>query len=166
VARGRGDLEYHPSYGGPPDPETTELIPALAAINRHAFVTDDSQPGVPLGDGWAQRAYLDGYCDESTAWMICNGLHGSELIVIAFPPMTAGQGQIVVTLNDDGEENTWCGIYDWTGYLYVYDEVSPELSALVASSWSLQIIDPKWGRNELLWSSVLTALEEGSDGAC
>jgi hypothetical protein len=72
--------------------------------------------------------------------------------------MTSSQCQIVVTL-DEWNEFTWCGIYDSAAEADSYGrEVGPELADLVRSSWMLQIIDPQWGRNDLLWPSVLRAV--------
>jgi hypothetical protein len=37
-----GEITTTPSHLGPPDSETTDLIPTLAAANRAGFVTDQS----------------------------------------------------------------------------------------------------------------------------
>jgi hypothetical protein len=159
-------LDYHPSYvGARPDDESDDLIPALVAINERGFVTETSQPGVPLDEnGSGQRAFLDGLCSESTAWRICRALHGTDLVVVAFPPLASGRGQIVVTLDED-EEHTWCGIHESLASAQSYGEISEHLVDLVLMSWTLQVIDPQWGRNDLLWPAVLGALDGNADDA-
>src|SRR5262249_54260956 len=68
-----GKIKYHPNgYDEGPDPETTGIIPALAALNRSGFVTACSQPGAGPTWGydnrvWWQRAAVDGYADPHTA---------------------------------------------------------------------------------------------------
>jgi Helix-turn-helix domain len=63
-----GDIAFLPSYGAAgPDPETEELVPMLAPLNRAGFVTTNSQPGVPAEDGSCQRAFIEGFCDDELA---------------------------------------------------------------------------------------------------
>jgi hypothetical protein len=155
-----GRCAYQPGYyGTAPDDETQSLIPTLVMINQLGLVTINSQPGVPIDEhGNGQRAFLDGVCSAEIAGQVCDALQGTELVVVAFPPMTGGRGQIVITL-DEWSEFTWCGIHYPEAEADMYgDEVGPELADLVRSSWMLQIIDPHWGRNDLLWPSVLRAV--------
>lgn len=71
-----------------PDPETTDLIPTLAALNRAGLVTDSSQPGhgpVEGYDGrmWLQRAYVSGYTDAGTIHSLAAALaHHDDLILV------------------------------------------------------------------------------------
>ncbi len=141
------------------------MVALLAGINELGFVTDDSQPGVPLNEsGYGQRAYLDGMCDEQTAWQLSGALHGLDIVVIGFPPGEGGSGQIVVTL-DGWSENTWCGIHRPAGYSHLYEPISPELNSLVDASWTVQLVDPVWGRSDYLFQLVLLALGGDPDAA-
>ena len=56
-----GRIPKSPWYRGAPDPETTEIVPVLAALNRIGFVTTMSQPGRGLSEEYAQRAEVSGY---------------------------------------------------------------------------------------------------------
>lgn len=51
-------LEY-PLHAGPAEPETEQLVPVLAQLNRSGFATTDSQPGLstPVRQ---QRAFVAG----------------------------------------------------------------------------------------------------------
>jgi hypothetical protein len=159
----RGEEGFHPMQLGAIDEETNMLIDVLAAINERGLVTDGSQPGVPIdAAGSGQRAFLDAVSDETTAWRVMAALRCLELVVLAFPPGRTGRGQIVVTL-DEGEEATWCGWHDPEGYTHVWSEVSPTVDQLHRDGWWLQIIDPVWGRNDVLWDAVLRSLEETDD---
>lgn len=155
----RRSSSYLPRYlGDSPAHETKDLIPTLVMMNQFGFVTTCSQPGIPIEEGSGQRAFIHGICSAEMAGRICDLLIGSDLVVVTFPPMTGSTGQIVVTL-DGWSEFTWCGIHDSNAEADSYaEEVGPELGELVRSSWTLQIIDPQWGRNDLLWPSVLGAL--------
>jgi hypothetical protein len=66
----QGHLKSQPGYADSrgPDPETTELIPVLSAVNQVGFLTRGSQPGIPLQPGYddvtfQQRAAVDGYAE-------------------------------------------------------------------------------------------------------
>jgi hypothetical protein len=56
-----GHLPGSPWHLGPPQEETTSLTPVLVRMNRAGFVTENSQPGAMLGDGFAQRAFVSGF---------------------------------------------------------------------------------------------------------
>lgn len=65
-----GAEPHQPGYDGGPHPETTSLIPLLAAANRAGFVTQFSQPGGRwsrrLLSVWEQRAAVSGFCTQET----------------------------------------------------------------------------------------------------
>lgn len=62
-----GHLQQTPIHLGPLNTETAELVPALIGMNRAGFITTDSQPGQLSPPSSAQRAYVEGFCDEATA---------------------------------------------------------------------------------------------------
>ncbi|WP_162799197.1 hypothetical protein [Nocardioides sp. 616] len=151
---------YYPTYLSPgPAAESADLIEGLATINRLGFVTDSSQPGVPVDDaGSGQRAYVTGYCDEATAETIASALRFSDLIVLHFSPDSLGDGSIVVS-TDEGEEFTWVGRRDSISAAEGYRErAGDSLADLILASWELHIIDPAWGRNDRLIPALLHAL--------
>jgi hypothetical protein len=87
-----GRINFHPTNLGPsPDPETTELVPVLAALNRAGYCTDFSQPGEPVVDGCGQRAAVVGYCDEDIAGRLIDLSARSELVVLAYWPERRGR---------------------------------------------------------------------------
>lgn len=163
-----GAGQYYPAYAAAsPADETAPLLSDLARLNRVGFVTDGSQPGVPFDSkGSAQRAYVTGYCSESTAEKICSGLRSSDLVIMSFSPGSLGDGSIVVTL-DEGIEYTWLGRRPDPGELLeLYtDRAGPRLGALVESSWELQVFDPQWGRNDVLLPSLLRVLDDANASA-
>lgn len=156
-----GKTAYMPTYAvDRPDLETAAIAEDLAAINRHGFVTHESQPGIPPDDnGSAQRAYVTGYCDEATAAKVCAGLRDSELVVIQLAPRAVGDVSVAVTL-DEGEEFSWLGRGDSVEAASIYLERAGEsLAALVRDAWELQIFDPSWGRNDRLLPALREVLE-------
>jgi hypothetical protein len=73
--------------------------------------------------------------------------------------ITAGRGShdgfgpfFAITL-DRGEECTWDGGTEPSGELtYYYDRVChPEAVSAVCEAWQVTLIDPEWGRNDVLW---------------
>jgi hypothetical protein len=152
-----GALRWSPRYyGAGPDSETSPLVPILAEINRLGFWTTMSQPG--LVDGTiAQRANVSGYCTEATANTIQAGLLATDLLVVALPADMAGDSALRVPITRNGmSEFTWAGAFEdvdeWR------DELDPEVVDVIASAWAIDIIDLAWGRDDLLWPTLLTAL--------
>lgn len=153
-----GASTYLPTYGAPgPDPETAPLAFALAAMNRLGLMTDTSQPGVPLVDGSGQRAGLMGWCSEVVADRVAAGALGTDLVVMVGAPGAVG-AQVVVTIGD-GAEFTWFGAgEDPDGIAGLWGEdLSPKALAALLDAWTVTVIDPVWGRNTLLWPTVLAA---------
>jgi hypothetical protein len=148
-----GDIAYQPAYDGPaPDDETTELVPALAALNRAGFVTDFSQPGIPLANGSAQRAAVGGFCGEQLRLDLTRAAVGTDLVALWFQPAVKSVANAVVTLHE-GKEVTWLGTAaapDALEYTYGEDLSLVGLEALI-DAWQVHLFDPVWGRNDLLW---------------
>src|SRR5699024_1982089 len=104
-----GDLQMTPLHLGPPDTESWALISDLVAMNRAGFITLGSQPGsIDEPTRSAQRAYVVGICNESTAARIENDLLADDLVVIALAPGSDSCSSIVVTV-DDGAPFTFLG---------------------------------------------------------
>ena len=54
-----GRIRYQPGYGGPPDPETTDLIADLAALNRAGSLPRSHSPANTTGSGSSVRSSTD-----------------------------------------------------------------------------------------------------------
>jgi hypothetical protein len=147
-----------------PDEETTELIPVLAACNRARYVTTVSQPGAgpaPGYDGqsWTQRAAVEGFAAAGAAAALRACTAGTPLIVlVTVPAGDIGRDQVArnpVTLAGD-QENTWFGSHfdrgdiedDQAGYGICH----PYAIEAPCAAWQVTIIDPEWGRNDVLWT--------------
>lgn len=152
-----GGITHLPAYyGDAPDPETTPLISYLATYNRAGFLTTDSQPGQPFEDGCGQRAWVSGFCSEETCDEIRAACLGTDLIVIYTPPLLDNPTQIVVTI-DDHAEYTWIGgSLDETNIDHYYGQDCPLALDAIKSAWQIDVIDPVWGRNDLLWATLAT----------
>jgi hypothetical protein len=108
-----------------------------------------------LADGSGQRACVDGFCTEDTRTRLLTATSGTDLVTLSFRPGGVSDGQVVVTL-DEGDEFTWLGSpLDTANIDHHYREDLSEsgLQALHAA-WQVQIIDPVWGRNDLLWDAL------------
>jgi len=85
----------------------------------------------------------------------------TELVTVAHAPGESSSAAIPVTLDGD-EVVTVLGssetpmeveqIQDWA------DETNETLALLLADSWYVEILDPLWGRNDVLLPAVLAAL--------
>jgi len=168
-----GKIAYVPGYGGAaPDEETEPFVPVLAAANRAGYVTIVSQPGEEPtvgydGELWTQRAAVEGYAATGTLEALRSCAAGTRLILTASPvdrPDSAWETQIVVT-RDGGRENTWFGslgprdeVEDpETGYGMCH----PDAVGALLAAWQVTIIDPEWGRNDVLWP-VLRAFADSA----
>jgi hypothetical protein len=143
------------------DDETEPIAAELAALNRNGLFTKESQPGLH-SDATAQRAYVTGFCSADVAAELLTLSTRTELVTVAHAPGEASNAAIPVTL-DGGEVVTVLGssenpvdeeqIQDWA------DETNETLALLLADSWYVEILDPAWGRNDVLLPAVLDALE-------
>ena len=157
-----GRSTYLPMYADDkPAEETQPWVAALASINRAGFVTDGSQPGVPLSDAYPQRAFLTGYCDESTADRLDRALARTELVVVTFGSGALGEASIPVTLHN-GQPCTWLGrtddLLDPEQFEFSASESNPVYVEALRNATHLQLFDPVWGRPDYLFQSTLTAL--------
>lgn len=141
---------------GPPDSETAPLVPYLAAMNRLGYATDFSQPG-ELDDAGAQRAAVTGYCDHAQAECLASLSLSSDLVVIAQYPGVDAEYELAITRDGEhthtrlGGHNCYCVEEPWPG-------AHPHTAALLSDCYYVAVCDPQWGRDELLWPSVVAAL--------
>ncbi|MDR6414812.1 DUF6919 domain-containing protein [Pseudarthrobacter sulfonivorans] len=142
------------------DDETEPIAAELAALNRNGLFTKESQPGL-RSDATAQRAYVTGFCNADVAAELLALSTRTELVTVAHAPGEASNAAIPVTLDGD-EVVTVLGssenpvdeeqIQDWA------DETNETLALLLADSWYVEILDPAWGRNDVLLPAVLATL--------
>lgn len=156
-----GGSKYQPGhFAAGFDPETTALAPELARLNRSGLFTKESQPGIS-GAALAQRQYVTGFCSPAAAGDLLALSTRSEFITVAHAPGDSSNAAIPVTLAGDdvatvlgSSENpvTEDQIRDWA------EETNDALALLLADSWYVEILDPVWGRNDVLLPAVLAAL--------
>ena len=156
-----GGSSYQPGhFAAGYDDETNPIAAALAELNRNGLFTKESQPGIQDGAA-AQRQYVTGFCSAATAGDLLALSTRTELVTVAHAPGEASSAAIPVTL-DGTEVVTVLGssenpvdeeqIKAWS------DETNDSLALLLADSWYVEILDPVWGRNDVLLPAVLGAL--------
>ena len=146
--------------GSPPDEETSALVSSLAAMNRHGYLTEFSQPGVS-GDG-RQRATVSGFCERDCADRLASLSLASELIVITHYPGGDSTYEIPITDCDGRTFTVAAGQPKGTD---LWDEIHPHTAMLIDAAYYVTVLDPQWGQNGLLWPSVTGVLEHGLQGA-
>lgn len=160
-----GDLRGVPGYlADRPANETTTLVPTLAALNRAGWWTDGSQPGTTEPDR-SQRAWVSGLCSERTANLLQGALLTSELLVLAAP--IGAPRSIQVPVSRVGRaECTWAGA-TWSppGFVDVFAPYvdGETLVDVFNHGWSVDVIDLRWGRDDLLWDAVRGAVADPVD---
>jgi len=156
-----GGSSYQPGhFAAGYDDETNPIAAALAELNRNGLFTRESQPGI-LDGGAAQRQYVTGFCSGAAAGELLALSTRTELVTVAHAPGEASSAAIPVTL-DGTEVVTVLGssenpvneeqIKAWA------DETNDSLALLLADSWYVEILDPVWGRNDVLLPAALGAL--------
>ncbi|MBT2248326.1 hypothetical protein JHV56_06400 [Arthrobacter sp. BHU FT2] len=156
-----GGSSYQPGhFAAGYDDETGPLAGPLAELNRSGLFTKESQPGIVEGTA-AQRQYVTGFCSASTAGDLLALSTRTDLVTVAHAPGESSSAAIPVTL-DGTEVVTVLGssenpvdeeqIKAWA------DETNDTLALLLADSWYVEILDPVWGRNDVLLPAVLGAL--------
>jgi hypothetical protein len=155
-----GKFEDTLTYLGKPAVESEAILPTLANCNRAGFFTTFSQPGDgnPI-DGNAQRATIHGYADEDLARRLyALGLE-TGLLVLAFPPGFDNDTNIPITVNGF-QIFTWHGMTDGQPEKEDYrNQLTKEAYHSLLTSWQVIIIDTEWGRDDLLWNSLLEVIE-------
>jgi hypothetical protein len=181
-----GRVDAHPNGHDVPDPETTELVPVLAAANRAGFVTDGSQPGETSATGpygsWQQRAAVTGFCDAVTFFALADLAHaaGLEVRVRAMPPRRRIRLPFSQLRREPGipvSRSTGYGVMTDFGTPMFWEDICTSFwvcsdGALeqLAEAWQVTLVDPCWGRNDRLWSVLarfasLTGLYEDRNGS-
>lgn len=154
-------ITSHPAIrpGHGPDPETTELVPALAALNRAGFVTLGSQPGASNGfdeDGryWEQTEAVQGLVSGPALLtrILRLARTGYQTVI---HPSTARPG-----LRPDGITVTTCEQQSTTGFgahlnrrqmRTIYPATSIHTSAFreLCDAWQITLAAPRSGTSHL-----------------
>ncbi|MFF7258609.1 DUF6919 domain-containing protein [Streptomyces microflavus] len=165
-----GDLASQPGYqpNCGPDEETQHLIPVLVAVNRLGFVTDGSQPAF-AGYGydnhwWEQRAAVSGVVDDPQLrdrLVAAAEVAGLTVVQHDMTPRRHAEG--VPVTRSLGRARTHFG-----RFLPVRDLRTvwqPEIIGRrtfekVAAAWQLTLIDPEWGRDDVLWEALAEVVRQ------
>lgn len=160
----RGELTYFPGHNDPYEPpldESKDLIDDLVALNRVGYITTNSQPGQSMTrDGNAQRAFVRGYCTEETFQRIDAAIYGTELIALPRPPGMYHLCPVPIT-TVHGRNFTWGGMSSGEAEAIAREfggALNEQMVALLAGCWLVDVLDPVWGRTNLLWSKLRAGL--------
>ena len=104
---------------------------------------------------WAQRAMVTGYCTEATLDALLAACLSTDLMVLGLPPGLTLGARVCVSRQGQTESM-------WTGYFQHPLEAFPggpaRRRAELEKLWCVDVLDPVWGRNDLLWPTVVGAL--------
>ena len=159
-----GDIASQPGYQPHcgPDEETRHLIPVLVAVNRLGYVTDGSQPGHNgfgvNGHWWEQRAAVSGLVDDPE-------LRDRLVAAAEVAGLTVVQHDLTPRRHAEGVPVTRCLGRVHTrfgGFLsarHLRGVWQPEIIGRrafekVTAAWQLTLIDPEWGRDDVLWEAL------------
>jgi hypothetical protein len=168
-----GYIASVPGYCSAPADETASLVPVLAAANRAGFVTDSSQPG-ESGDGWEQRAAVQGYADDETLDALTRAARkapdGLVLLACESTRFRVNYRSALPVTRSGGRDFTWFGAAlprrhlrdSWTGY----GECGREAVKAVCGAWQVTLIDTEWGREDSpLWAVLADFASRTPSGA-
>jgi len=150
----RGEVDDFPGYAGSPAPETHEILDPLIRLNESGLLTTASQPAM-IGDGWRQRAFVDGFAAKEDALRIDVKALYSDLHLLTFPPGEGGGYMTPVSVSE-GEPMTWNGHADHSFMLEPFeDRCSGSALDDLREAWYVIAIDLRWGRKGHLWDVLL-----------
>lgn len=155
-----GDLRSRPGYYGKTDLDTAELTELCAALCRAGVVTVQSGPGMQWHDDLAgfgrSRICVEAFTDEGGLTGLRTACDGTDLMVVAHrTPARRLLGRtdgpdIPLVQWDYRTVGTLCHPIDRSYVGTMWDGISREAFAVVVDGWQVAVIDPQWGRSELL----------------
>jgi len=157
-----GAINYQPAWeGARPDAETEPLVPVLVIANRGGFVTHFSQPGASVNSGRdVGRAAVSGFGTAEVIGGLQEAALGTDLVLLAYPPGGGLNGlQLPIGISDGvayagvGAEMSSDAIEEYYGR-----DCHPDAVAALCQAWQATLIDPHWGRNDLLWDRLRAAV--------
>ncbi|XAS67539.1 hypothetical protein V3C33_19305 [Micrococcaceae bacterium Sec5.7] len=159
-----GQSQYQPgTFSASFDEETRSIAGQLAEINRSGLFTKESQPGLITDAGNAQRQYVTGFCSVETAADLLDLSTRTELVTVGHAPgemssssipVTLDQGAVVTVLGSSESPIEPAQVQDWS------DETNDSLALLLADSWYVEVLDPVWGRHDILLPAILESLRK------
>jgi hypothetical protein len=166
-----GHVADRPGYTADrPDGETDHLVPVLARLNRRGYVTTDSQPGLETSgyvDKWEQRAAVQGWISTGDPLLVrivraarAQGLrvsaYGAGRAVGPRGGLLATRWNGVPQTGFGGRRGRFQGIPELSGVGRLARRQLRREGVLLA------VVDPVWGRDDVLWS----VLNEVCDWTC
>lgn len=139
-----GDLQQSPGHGGPPDPETTALIPALTVINRAGFITDNSQCADTDGQDAVWNTWVSGFATDAILASLRDAIEGTPLRLVACRGKDHECGRMRHLL-------LRC---PWSECVGFWADRCPKIARDLYRCWDVTIEDPEPGRNHLLWGTL------------
>jgi hypothetical protein len=169
-----GEIASQPGYCGPSDIEDPALVPLLARLNRAGFVTTGSQIGESgWGHGgawWEQCAAVEGFADARMASRLARVARAAGMTVVLHCPAELPRWryryhQAVTVTRRDGGRYTAFGVQvprrhirdSWLGYGICH----PDAVKALCGAWQVTLIDPEWGRPDVLWCVLERAIWPG-----
>ncbi|WP_329583682.1 DUF6919 domain-containing protein [Streptomyces sp. NBC_01361] len=160
-----GSLVSHPNghHDGPFE-ETGPLVPVPCEANRGGFLTEGSQPGELAeheGRRWHQRAFVSGFAGPGLAGVLNEMGRQAGLVTRVYLP--AGRPLLdrgAVDVTRWGERiNTGVGHFlKPRAVRQIFLGCREEAVQEVVMAWQVTLVDPEWGRDDLLWATVRRAL--------
>ena len=157
-----GAIGSRPGYmpGRGPGAETGRLVPALAALCRAGYLTIASRPG----NGWEQRAAVEGLCSAEVADRISRAGETAGLTVIAHAPADrpnwcwGPSGRSITVTRAGGRADREFGPRLSCGQIgdrrAGWGMCHPDAVAALCGAWQVTVADPQWGRPEVLWRAL------------
>ena len=158
VAWLQGDLGTTPWHCGPPAEETARITAELVALNEAGWMTDESQPAALGPDGLVQRAHVSGYCSSELADRIESAVMATDLVVQVWPADMAEAPYALAVSKSRDVACTWAGGHSPEDLLEGFYSPGPDAVADVLRGSYVDVIDPVWGRSDVLWTVLLAAV--------
>ncbi len=153
-----GDLPAFPGWMAPDiDEETDDWVPELVAANERGFLTTASQPGACpelSHDGlpWSQRAFVVGFASPALVAELRAQVQGTRLDLLDFALDESG-GEAMAAARHGEREYLFVGTAEGPAELEVFAQrLGPEAMSSLAQTRYVCLIDPEWGRDDLLWA--------------
>lgn len=149
-----GDVRSQTGYqvGAGPDPETTGLIPALAAANRAGFVTTGSQPGCDGigydGEHWQQHAAVEGFADDATLARLQAAVEGTGL------RLTFGKAPARRIDYSQSVDGMFGAVLSRRYIAAHYRECASDVVTELQEAWQVCAQDPGYGESTRLWEAL------------
>lgn len=154
-----GRITFLPTYTlDTPAAETEGLIAHLAAFNRAGYTTTESQPAVPFDGHDGQRAFVSGFASEATVDAVEAAILGTRLIALVTP---TGRDSLPHSRHGDGGRPVLlhrARLFPQRPHRLLHPSCPLAVPALLEAR-QLEVFDPEWGDDHLLWDTLARALK-------